>query len=314
MAHDFSRIHASSETFLPDDGHPSQHDAGFGRILGTSEPMRELYSALERVGPTRDPVLIVGDRGTGKELVARTLHAMSSSPDAPFIVLPCAAIPDSLLEGELFGHEEERGADGAGCLELASGGTLFLDEIPSMPLSIQGKLLDHLKEGDLDLRLVAATTMEPEIAVVERKLHHDFFLFFGGITLRVPSLRERADDIPVLATEFARNVSLGEGRRVQSIEPEAMAALVRHDWPGNVRELSKVIERAVLREEGGSLRTQSLPLLGDARGHEFQPDESRRDPRHQQQNRLQQAQAMECPRSGEPRLRRRELFRFPSEG
>ncbi|MGH9324192.1 MAG: sigma 54-interacting transcriptional regulator, partial [Vicinamibacteria bacterium] len=204
------------------DGFPARHEDGFGRILGTNGRMLDVYAVLAKIGATRDTVLIVGDSGTGKELVARTLHGMSSRPGGRFVAFPCTAIPESLMESELLGEE----ADGAGCLEIAFGGTLFLDELSAIPIAIQGKLLGALKERtfrrlggkrdiEIDLRVVAATASEPEVSVLEGRLRVDLLRELNALVLHIPPLQERSEDIPLLAREFVRDIALENGARVQ---------------------------------------------------------------------------------------------------
>jgi DNA-binding NtrC family response regulator len=255
---------------------------GFGELVGRSEPMQSLYQMLATVGPSTASVLIVGESGTGKELVARTLHALSDRRENQFVALNCAAVPETLIESELFGHERGAftGADRQkpGCFELANGGTLFLDELTSMQVASQVKLLRVLEERAfrrlrgtqeiaVDVRVVAAMNEDPEAAVAKERLRPDLLFRLNVFTLRLPPLRERIDDVAMLARHFLRQLARANGKSLNGIEAEALAALSAYRWPGNVRELRNAIERAVILEAGPSLSLKSLP-----------PSVSRRDP------------------------------------
>jgi DNA-binding NtrC family response regulator len=246
----------------------------FGRLVGRSAPMRRLYQMLRQAGPSSASVLIVGQSGTGKELVARTLHELSPRKSAPFVAINCAAIPDSLLESEIFGHE--RGAfTGAetrrqGCFELANRGTLFLDEVAEMAPATQVKLLRVLEERSfrrlggqeeiqVDVRVLAATNRDPETAIREGKLRQDLYYRLNVFTLELSSLADRADDISLLVDHFIREFNQANRKAVAGLEPEALRALERYDWPGNVRELRNVIERAVILSRRPLIGAPELP-------------------------------------------------------
>jgi DNA-binding NtrC family response regulator len=233
----------------------------FGTLIGASRPMREVYQLLEQAAPTGASVLITGESGTGKELVAQTIHQLSPRATRPFVPINCAAIPETLLESELFGHE--KGAfTGAvarrqGSFELADRGTLFLDEIAEMNSSLQAKLLRVVQErvvrpvgGDrdrpIDIRIVAATNMEPMEAVKQGKLREDLFYRLNVFAVHLPPLRDRLDDLPLLVHAFMTQFAKEHQKTVVDVDPAAMDALRAHSWPGNVRELRNVIERATI--------------------------------------------------------------------
>ena len=248
------------------------------RMVGSSSAMQEVFSLIQRIAPTDASVFISGESGTGKELVARAVHARSRRASRRFIAVNCAALPPSLLESELFGHE--RGAfTGAtarkeGLLEHASGGTFFLDELCEMPLELQAKLLRVIQdrrirrvgghqEIPVDLRLLAATNRDPARAVEDGSLRKDLYFRLNVVPLRLPPLRERVTDIPVLLNHFLANFSgqyHGEGSASLRLSPEAAAALRTYAWPGNVRELQNLAERLVsLSEPGGVIGVTDLP-------------------------------------------------------
>ncbi|MFQ5513059.1 MAG: sigma-54-dependent transcriptional regulator [Myxococcota bacterium] len=243
-------------------------------LLGGSEALHRVKHLIERVAPTLATVLISGESGTGKELVARSIHLRSDRGERPFVKINCAAIPESLLESELFGHEKGAftgaSARKPGRFELADGGTLFLDEIGEMPLSAQPKLLRALQEASfyrvggtrtvtVDVRLIAATNRDLRDAVSEGRFREDLFYRLHVVPIPLPPLRERRQDIPVLAQHFAERSARRLRRPIEGIEPELMDALVAYSWPGNIRELENVIERAILLAEGPCLRTADLP-------------------------------------------------------
>jgi DNA-binding NtrC family response regulator len=234
---------------------------GLGRLVGHSEPMRELYRMVELVAASDASAIITGESGTGKELIARTIHDLSTRRDRPFIAVNAAAIPEGLIESELFGHE--RGAftgavrSHAGCFEQATGGTLFLDEIGEMPAALQPKLLRILEEGRVrrlggtsevvfDVRLLAATNRNPAEAVERGILREDLFYRLNVFELRSPALRERLEDLPLLTQHFVREFNAKHGTTVAGVRDTTRALLAGYPWPGNVRELRNVIERAVI--------------------------------------------------------------------
>jgi len=248
--------------------------ARLGRLIGRSEGMRAVYRTIERVASSRANVLITGESGTGKELVARAVHELGPRREAPFVVVNCAAIPAELLESELFGHE--KGAfTGAherriGRFEAASGGTLFLDEIGEMPLALQAKLLRAIQDRmidrvgstqpiPVDVRVVAATNRELEKEVAAGTFRADLYYRIHVVPIALPPLRERPEDIRLLAETFLVRARADAGRGPSRIAPAALAALERHGWRGNVRELENAIERAVALADGEALELTDLP-------------------------------------------------------
>jgi two-component system nitrogen regulation response regulator GlnG len=247
-----------------------------GSIVGSCPAMREVYKAIGRVAAQDVPVLITGESGTGKELVARAIYQHGSRAKAPFLALNCAAIPESLLESELFGHEKGAftGADRRriGKFEQCNGGTLFLDEIGDMPLASQGKILRLLQEQAFervggnetirtDVRLIAATHRDLPAHSAEGKFRPDLYYRLGVFTVHLPPLRERGDDLPLLVQHYVRRFSRELGREVCEVAPEALARLRKYSWPGNIRELQSVLKQALLRASGPVLLPTFLPIL-----------------------------------------------------
>lgn len=247
----------------------------FDEIIGKSEALERVLKEIETVGPTESTVLIEGETGTGKELIARAIHNRSSRREGAFVKVNCAAIPTGLLESELFGHE--RGAfTGAiaqriGRFELANHGTVFLDEIGEIPLELQPKLLRVLQEREFerlgssrtmrtDARLIAATNQDLGRMVDAQKFRSDLFYRLKVFPIQVPALRERPEDVPLLVRHFAELFSRRMKKPITMIPPETMGALVRYEWPGNVRELQNVVERAVILSTGGVLRVPAADL------------------------------------------------------
>jgi formate hydrogenlyase transcriptional activator len=247
----------------------------FGEIVGKCPALRKVLKEVETVAPTSSTVLIHGETGTGKELIARALHDLSPRRGRTFVKLNCAAIPTGLLESELFGHE--KGAfTGAitqriGRLELANGGTLFLDEVGDIPLELQPKLLRALQEQEferlgstrtvrVDVRLVAATNRDLSQMVVDGQFRTDLFYRLNVFPVLLPPLRERIEDIPLLVRHFTQQFAQRMSRRIETIPAEVMNALVRYSWPGNVREMQNVIERAVILSQNGRLRVDPQSL------------------------------------------------------
>jgi two-component system response regulator AtoC len=243
-------------------------------IIGQSSSILDLYAVLDRVADTPTTVLITGESGTGKELVARALHESSSRRDKSFIKVNCAAIPKDLMESELFGYERGAftGAVGSkpGRFELASGGTLFLDEIGSIPVEMQVKLLRALQESEfervggvrtirVDVRLIAATNSDLKKEIAQGSFREDLYYRLNVVPIRLPSLRERASDIPLLGLHFIRKFNARLKKNIDGIEPAALARLTSYPWPGNIRELENVIERAVLFCDGDELHLGDLP-------------------------------------------------------
>ena len=253
-----------------------------GRIVGRSEALRAVLEAVRQVAPSEATVLIHGESGTGKELLARGIHDLSGRKDGPMIRVNCAAIPENLFESELFGYEKGAftGAAGRkpGRFELADGGTLFLDEIAELSMPMQVKLLRVLQEGEfervggtktvsVDVRLVAAPNRDLERLVAERRFREDLFYRLNVIPIRLPALRERSDDIPLLAAHFLGVYARKNRKDVKGITDEALEALQSHRWPGNVRELENTIERAVVLTRSDRVEVGDLPTHMRPEGH-----------------------------------------------
>jgi transcriptional regulator with GAF, ATPase, and Fis domain len=243
-------------------------------MVGESPRMRDVYQFVSRVAPFESTVLIRGESGTGKELVARAIHRTSKRGNRPFVAINCAALTESLLESELFGHE--RGAfTGAitqkkGKIEIADGGTLFLDEIGELALPLQAKLLRVLQEREfervggtrsikVDIRLITASNRNLDEAVKSNLFRQDLFFRLNVVSIMLPPLRDRRDDIPLLATYFVQKYARATDRRVVAISPEAYMLLKKYDWPGNVRELQNALERAVVLGSSDHIRPEDLP-------------------------------------------------------
>jgi formate hydrogenlyase transcriptional activator len=250
----------------------------FDDIVGNSELLRRVLREVETVAPAGSTVLIYGETGTGKELIARAVHNLSSRQSNPFVRLNCAAIPRDLIESELFGHEKGAftGAiiQRAGRFELANRGTIFLDEIGDIPLELQPKLLRVLQEREFerlgssrtlrtDARLIAATNRDLKTMVEEQRFRSDLYYRLNVFPIRVPALRERKEDIPLLVRHFVQEFSRRNNRVIDTIPSETMQALVRYQWPGNIRELQNVIERAVIISQGPVLLVALPELTSD---------------------------------------------------
>ncbi len=263
-----TRLLQESETIVDSEEDPEQ------LLVGESEALASVKRMLARVAPTPATALITGESGTGKELVARSLHLLSPRREQAFVKINCAAIPDGLLESELFGYEKGAFTGAAarkpGRFELADGGTLFLDEIGEIPLANQPKLLRAIQEGSfyrvggtrtitVDVRLVVATNRDLKREVREGRFREDLFYRLNVVPIELPPLRERREDIPMLAHAFIERFARGLKRPVKDIEPDAIEALVAHAWPGNIRELENVIERCVLFSEQATISLQDLP-------------------------------------------------------
>ena len=253
----------------------------FEQLIGSSPALEAVLEGVKRVAPTSSTVLIQGETGTGKELIARAIHNISPRCGRPFVKLNCAAIPTGLLESEMFGHEKGAYtgaiAQRIGRFELAHRGTVFLDEIGEIPLELQPKLLRVLQEREFerlgstrtmrtDARLIAATNRDLEALVSEQKFRSDLYYRLNVFPVRVPALRERPDDIPLLVRHFVQQFSRRMNRSVDTIPSETMTTLVRYHWPGNIRELQNVIERAVILSSGSVLKvpTDELRIRTDA--------------------------------------------------
>ena len=259
----------------------SERDEQFDHygIIGRSRAMEEIIQRAERVAATKSTVLITGETGTGKELIARAIHNRSAQRDMPLIKVNCAAIPESLLESELFGHV--RGAfTGAtttkkGKFALADGGTIFLDEIGTMSPALQSKLLRVLQEREfeplgaerterVDVRVIAATNRDLRQMVAEGKFQEDLFYRLNVIPIELPPLRDRRDDIPPLVDHFVHKHAQRTGRRIERVDEAVRSVLQQYDWPGNVRELENTIERAVVLAEGPVITARSVSVVGAA--------------------------------------------------
>jgi DNA-binding NtrC family response regulator len=251
-----------------------QEHGRFGDMVGNAPALRSVYEVIEQAAPTAASILVTGESGTGKEMVAKTIHQLSGRNKHPFVAINCAAIPESLLENELFGHE--RGAftgaveRRAGCFELAHTGTLFLDEIAEVSPAIQAKLLRVIqersvrrlgaqKEQAVDVRLVAATNIDPAKAVQDGRLRQDLYYRINVIGICVPPLRDRREDIPMLVQAFIEEFNARNGKSVMAASPEAARLFQSYQWPGNIRELRNVVERAVILSRGNLIEAEHLP-------------------------------------------------------
>ncbi|MDO5536206.1 MAG: sigma-54 dependent transcriptional regulator [Desulfovibrionaceae bacterium] len=244
-------------------------------ILGRSPAITSMLAMIQTVAPTEATVLVTGESGTGKELVARALHAQSLRKDAPLITVNCAALAETLLESELFGHEKGAftGADRhrEGRFKQADKGTLFLDEIGEMPFSVQAKLLRALQQGEIqrvgsdksehvDVRVIAATNRDLKKEVEERRFREDLYFRLNVISFEVPPLRQRREDIPLLAAHFLARFSARNRKTIKGFSPQCMDMLLHYDWPGNVRELENAVERAVILCTGDTVLGPELPM------------------------------------------------------
>jgi len=250
-----------------------EHGA-FGSLIGNSPEMRKIYQVVELSAPTSASVLITGESGTGKELVAQTIHQLSPRATFPFVAINCAAIPETLLESEIFGHEKGAFTGAAdrrqGCFELADRGTLFLDEIGEMTPATQVKLLRVLQERSfrrlggrteqsVDVRVIAATNIDPVEAVKAGKLREDLYYRLNVFAFRLPTLRERKEDLPLLVQAFINEFNTRNQKSIAGVDQQAMRTLEQYGWPGNVRELRNVIERATILAGGPFIEQKHLP-------------------------------------------------------
>ncbi len=249
---------------------------GFETLIGVSAGFQDLLRMVQDVSPRRSTVLIVGETGTGKELLARAIHNLSPEHDQPYQVVDCTRFPEGMIESELFGHVKGAFtgavADKTGLLELADGGTVFLDEIGDLPLSLQSRLLRVLEEGEVrpvggnrskkvDIRFIAATNQDLEPRVSRGEFRKDLFYRLNVVTMRVPALRDRKEDIPLLARHFLARFAREFGKPVEDLHPSAVTDLVAYGWPGNIRELRNVIERAVMLCAGDRITHKELAAL-----------------------------------------------------
>jgi transcriptional regulator with PAS, ATPase and Fis domain len=252
------------------------YKGSLGQLVGTSPKMQEIFSLLQQAAPSKACVLITGESGTGKELVARTVHALSPRRQGPFIAINCAALPETLIESELFGHEKGSFTGASerrpGCFEVAQHGTLLLDEIGEMPMQTQAKLLRILEDSrvrrlggknefEVDVRVVAATNKAPEEAVHGGHLREDLYYRLNVFHVHMPPLRERKADIHTLAEALLADLNRKHECRVAEISVPVLEAFERHNWPGNVRELRNVMERAVILAGEGAIERKHLPAF-----------------------------------------------------
>src|SRR5512147_708666 len=252
----------------------SQRPAAFTTIIGSSEPMQKVFGVMEKVIPNKSNILITGESGTGKGLVAQAIHDAGPRKDKPFISINCGAIPENLLESELFGHKKgaftSANEDKKGLITMANGGTLFLDEIGELPPALQVKLLHVIQTKELtpvgdtrvitvDVRIIAATNADLMQRVKENRFREDLYYRLNVIEIRMPSLRERRDDIPLLIKHYLKMFSDEAGKTIKDIDYEAMKAMLVYDWPGNIRELRNTLERAVVLAEGDTVALYDLP-------------------------------------------------------
>jgi formate hydrogenlyase transcriptional activator len=263
-----------------DLGLPDERDDDSDRIIGSSDALKSVLFRVDQVAPTNATVLLLGETGTGKNQLASLIHRRSPRAHRPFLIVNCAALPTSLIESELFGHERGAftGAHGTrlGRFELADGGTLFLDEIGDLPLELQPKLLRVLQHGNLerlgssrtitvDVRVVAATNRDLDEAVRVGSFRQDLYYRVNVFPISLPALRQRSEDIPLLARHLVARLGERLGRRIMAIPPEMIQALQEYDWPGNVRELENILERAVILSGGPMLRLTEPLSVGRAR-------------------------------------------------
>jgi formate hydrogenlyase transcriptional activator len=266
---------AQEKLYLEDE---IRTQSNFDEIVGKSTALRAVLRQVETVAPTGSTVLIQGETGTGKELIARAIHNRGSRRSKAFVKLNCAAIPTGLLESELFGHEKGAFtgaiAQRIGRFELGNGGSIFLDEIGEIPLELQPKLLRVIQEGEFerlgsghtlrtDARLIAATNRDLEAMADDQKFRPDLYYRLNVFPIRAPALRERAEDIPLLVRHFAQQFSRRMGKTIETIPSETLATLARYHWPGNIRELQNIVERAVIVSNGPVLKV----ALGDLKIH-----------------------------------------------
>jgi two-component system response regulator PilR (NtrC family) len=251
-----------------------RRERGFENFVGRSRQMLEVFETIRKTADSVSNVLVTGESGTGKELVAQAIHHESSRRNGPFVSVNCGAIPETLMESELFGHVKGAFtgavATTVGLFSAADGGTLFLDEVTEIPQSVQVKLLRAIQEREIrrvgdtrdvkvDVRLVAASNRDVAKAVAEGVLREDLFYRLNVIPIHLPPLRERREDIPLLVAHFIQRISAELGKPVRGVTPEALAILEQYRWPGNIRELENVVERALVLGSGDTLNLEALP-------------------------------------------------------
>jgi DNA-binding NtrC family response regulator len=271
---------ASAHGRLKSEVHELRRELTFrgalGEMVGQSAGMRKIFAMLRQVAPTTAPVLITGESGTGKELVARAIHSLSKRSGEPFIAVNCAALPETLIESELFGHEKGSFTGAVerrlGCIEMAECGTLFLDEIAEMPASMQAKLLRVLEdfryrriggkqEMKADVRILAATNRDPQEAIAQGKFREDLFYRLGVFHIELPPLRERLDDLPFLAATLIERLNQKHGTKVIELDQAALAQLRSRPWEGNIREFRNALERAVILAGEGTLGPEHFTVM-----------------------------------------------------
>lgn len=246
-----------------------------GDLVGKSAAMQQVFSMIRQVAPSSAAVLITGESGTGKEMVARQIHRLSGRASGPFVAINCAAIPETLIESELFGHEKGSFTGAverrAGCFEQSDGGTLLLDEIGEMPMGTQTKLLRVLEDMkvrrlgakadvQVDSRIIAATNVAPETAIQKKQLREDLYYRLNVFRIELPPLRERREDVGPIAEAMVHNLNRRHGTRVTDLTPSVIRRLEDYSWPGNVRELRNVVERAVILAQEGPIQLEHLRL------------------------------------------------------
>jgi len=263
-----------------------QEDYDFRNIIASSPQMLDIFKLIEKVANYNTTVLITGESGTGKELIAKAIHYNGSRKDKPFIAINCGAIPETLLESELFGHVKGAFTDAvrnkSGLFEEADGGTIFLDEIGELPKELQVKLLRVLQEGELrkvgdsksrkiDVRVIAATARDLSGEIKKGNFREDLFYRLNVVPVTIPPLRERQGDIPLLVNHFTVIYAKKFGRPIRGVNDEAMKYLISYPWPGNVRELENVIERAVILEDADMIKSENLPFIKEPSAISHQP-------------------------------------------
>jgi DNA-binding NtrC family response regulator len=257
-----------------------------GDLVGRSAPMQEVFSLVRQVAPSKAAVLVSGESGTGKELVARAVHSLSPRAAGPFVAINCAAMPETLMESELFGHEKGAFTGAlerrAGCFELAQSGTLLLDEIGDMPVATQAKLLRVLEDSHVrrlggkseilvDVRVIASTNKVLSEALRKNELREDLYYRLNVFHINLPPLRERLDDLPLLVEALLRDLNRKHGTKIVDVAPEVMEEFHRYHWPGNVRELRNTLERAAILSGEGTIDAVHLPRNFNAAGAAVQP-------------------------------------------
>jgi DNA-binding NtrC family response regulator len=269
---------AASQSRLAEETERLQRQLSYqgllGDLTGRSPAIQQVFSLIRQVAPSKAAVLVTGESGTGKEIVARTIHKLSPRRDSPFVAVNCAAVPETLMESELFGHEKGAFTGAverrAGCFELAQRGTLLLDEIGDMPVGTQAKLLRVLEDSHVrrlggksemvvDVRVIASTNKRLEEALQKGQIREDLYYRLNVFRIHLPPLRERKEDIPALTEALVRNLNLKHGCKVTDIEPRILEMFQNHHWPGNIRELRNVLERAVIIAGEGTIRAAHVP-------------------------------------------------------